>query len=178
LTFYSKDAFAINIKHEFSCDTLLAKISTHLSSVYMSLCYALLLYFELFTIILYILYIQQAPSNINCENITEYKIRYPDVTSEETVTTDTSYKVYVDGGVEFTLSVRAVNNMGLHSLYLDITETSPEIGKELNWENTSHFQHRFKFTQTIVLLYLLALIGFLISSAMLYFQHQSGDQLL
>jgi len=51
------------------------------------------------------------------------------VTSEEIVTTDTSYEVYVEGGVEFTLSVRAVNNMGLHSDYLDITETSPEIGK-------------------------------------------------
>jgi len=54
------------------------------------------------------------------------------VTSEDIVTTNTSYEVYVDGGVEFTLSVRAVNNMGLHSDYLDITETSPEIGKELN----------------------------------------------
>jgi len=53
------------------------------------------------------------------------------VTSEEIVTTDTSYEVYVEGGVEFTLSVRAVNNMGLHSDYLDITETSPDIGKEL-----------------------------------------------
>ncbi|KAF6033269.1 hypothetical protein EB796_008424 [Bugula neritina] len=69
----------------------------------------------------------KAPSNINCESITEYKIRYPDVTSEEIVTTDTSYEVYVEGGVEFTLSVRAVNNMGLHSDYLDITETSPDI---------------------------------------------------
>jgi len=39
--------------------------------------------------------------------------------------------VYVEGGVEFTLSVRAVNNMGLHSDYLDITETSPDIGKEM-----------------------------------------------
>jgi len=54
------------------------------------------------------------------------------VTSEEIVTTNTSYEVYVEGGVEFTLSVRAVNNMGRHSDYLDITETSPDIGKELN----------------------------------------------
>ncbi|KAF6033507.1 hypothetical protein EB796_008183 [Bugula neritina] len=72
----------------------------------------------------------KAPSSINCESITEYKIRYPDVTSEEIVTTDTSYEVYVEGGVEFTLSVRAVNNMGLHSNYLDITETSPDIAPQ------------------------------------------------
>ncbi|KAF6033509.1 hypothetical protein EB796_008185 [Bugula neritina] len=72
----------------------------------------------------------KAPSNINCESITEYKIRYPNVTSEEIVTTDTSYEVNVEGGVEFTLSVRAVNNMGLHSDYLDITETSPDIAPQ------------------------------------------------
>ncbi|KAF6028903.1 hypothetical protein EB796_012790 [Bugula neritina] len=72
----------------------------------------------------------KAPSNINCESITEYKIRYPNVTSEEIVTADTSYEVYVEGGVEFTLSVRAVNNMGLHSDYLDITETSPDIAPQ------------------------------------------------
>jgi len=68
------------------------------------------------------------------------------VTSEEIVTTNTSYEVYVEGGAEFTLFVRAVNNMGLHSHYLDITETSPDIGKYF-WrygEKNHYFYHPCK----------------------------------